>query len=61
MVALYRDVRLTYTGYADGTPILDDENDAYAWLSIKEIRDMPEGDLDRYSRELLDNVLLGLD
>jgi ADP-ribose pyrophosphatase YjhB (NUDIX family) len=51
-------VRLTYTGSAEGTPILDDENDAYAWLSMKEIRDMPEGDLDKYFRELLESGLL---
>ena len=51
-------VRLTYTGFANGTPILDDENDAYAWLSMKEIRAMPEGDLDKYFRELLESGLL---
>lgn len=51
-------VRLTYTGRANGTPVLDDENDAYAWLTLKEIRDMPEGDLDKYFRELLNTGLL---
>ncbi len=45
-------VRLTYVADAgSGTPVLSEEHDEFAWLTIEEIRSRE--DFDRYLRELL--------
>jgi ADP-ribose pyrophosphatase YjhB (NUDIX family) len=50
-------VRLTYVGNANGTPVLDEENDAYKWLKLAEIEAMPKTDLDKYFLELIESGL----
>ena len=49
-------VRLTYTAQTDGEPVLDAENVAYKWLTIKELENQP--DLDIFVKEILDKKLL---
>jgi len=45
-------VRLSYIGETRGEPKLDtEENDAYKWVSINEMRSQP--DLDRYVKEII--------
>lgn len=46
-------VRLTYVGEIEGTPKLDSEHDDFKWLSLDEIKNLPE--LDRYILEVLTN------
>lgn len=50
-------VRLTYTAYTEGEPILDtEENGDYRWLSFSELAG--ESDLDAYVRDILAAGLL---
>ena len=51
-------VRLTYVGYCQEEPILDDEHDEYRWLTIEQMKDLPEGDLDGYVSEIITGGLL---
>ena len=44
-------VRLTYTASVDGEPKLDEEHDSYRWLTLDEIRGLP--DADGYLLEIL--------
>lgn len=45
-------VRLTYVANVDGCdPVLSEEHDGFAWLSLDEIRE--RADFDKYLRELL--------
>jgi 8-oxo-dGTP pyrophosphatase MutT (NUDIX family) len=44
-------VRLTYEGEANGTVTLSDEHDGYKWLSIDEIKKIPN--LDNYLQVVL--------
>ncbi len=44
-------VRLTYIGEAEGEPILSDEHDQFAWVTLDQVRENPG--LDRYLLELL--------
>jgi 8-oxo-dGTP diphosphatase len=51
-------VRLTYMGgQIEGDPVLDDENTAYMWSSLEEMKKM--NDLDQYVKDLLDRGLFG--
>ncbi len=49
-------VRLTYVADGNGEPVLSDEHDSFAWLTIDEIRNH-EG-FDKYLRELLATGIL---
>lgn len=49
-------VRLTYLGHADGQIKLSHEHDFYKWISIEEIKALPE--LDIYLRAVLESNLL---
>ena len=50
-------VRLTYVATIDGEPTLDEDHDAYKWLTLDELRAHPEGTIDRYLKELLDHEI----
>jgi 8-oxo-dGTP pyrophosphatase MutT (NUDIX family) len=53
-------VRLTYTAYTKGEPMLDtSENSTFRWHTFEELNVAP--DLDRYVRELLNTGLLTAD
>lgn len=47
-------VRITYTGTADGEPMLSDEHTEHKWVTFAELKTMPVEELDRYVKELLD-------
>lgn len=49
-------VRLTFVAHADGRPVLDEENDGYCWLTLPEIKQLP--DLDEFARSVVDDGLL---
>lgn len=47
-------VRISYVADTDGDPVLDmEENTEYRWLSIEEIKSMP--DIDIYVKEIVEN------
>lgn len=50
-------VRLTYTGKADGNPVLDSDHTEFRWFSAEELRSMREAEMDSYFMELLDIIL----
>ena len=50
-------VRLTYTAYTEGDPVLDlEENTAYRWVSFSELS--TEEDTNKYLKGLLESKLL---
>jgi ADP-ribose pyrophosphatase YjhB (NUDIX family) len=49
-------VRLTYVGYIEGEPILDEEHVAYKWLTKEEVKN--EEGLDQYSKEVFTKFLI---
>lgn len=49
-------VRLTYMAQTAGDPQLDSENDDYRWMTLDEIRALP--DLDEFARGVVDAELL---
>lgn len=51
-------VRLTYTGITEGDPVIDEENEDFNWFTAKQIKALPEAELDRYFKELLDKNIL---
>jgi len=52
-------VRLTYTAEITGTPVLDEEHEAYQWATLEEIKSLPKDQLDIYFRELLEEGKFG--
>jgi 8-oxo-dGTP diphosphatase len=44
-------VRLTYVGYIEGEPILDEDHVAYKWLTVEEAKNEPG--LDQYFKAIL--------
>jgi len=51
-------VRLTYTGFIEGAPVLDEDHDEYKWFTLREIKALPKAQLDSYFREVLDKGLI---
>lgn len=49
-------VRLTYTGYANGTPFLNEENTEWKWFTSDEIKRLP--DLDGYVKDLIHRQMI---
>ena len=51
-------VRLTSVGNCDGEPTLDYEHDDYSWLSMDQIKNLPEGELDTYVSDVITSGLI---
>lgn len=47
-------VRITYVGTAEGEPKLSDEHTEFVWVTLVEMKQLP--DLDSYLKALLDNT-----
>ena len=47
-------VRLTYTGEIEGEPKLDEESTEFKWFTGEEIKQLKDGQLDKYFKELLE-------
>ena len=51
-------VRLTYVAETEGTPKIDEESLEYCWLTMSEIKALPEAELDQYFREIMNQGLI---
>jgi ADP-ribose pyrophosphatase YjhB (NUDIX family) len=51
-------VRLTYVGHINGKPKLDGDHIEYGWFTKKELKKIPNRELDTYFKEVLDKNLI---
>lgn len=46
-------VRLTYVGQIEGSPIISEESTEAKWFTAEEIKNLAQGELDKFVRELI--------
>ncbi len=51
-------VRLTYVASTKGEPVVDHESLEFGWFTIEDMKNMPEGELDQFAREVLEKFEL---
>ena len=49
-------IRLTYTGTADGNPILNSEHTSFWWADKEEIKSLPPSELDPYMHNIFEKI-----